>query len=179
MAGELSTIARPYAEAVFERATETDKLDLWSEMLAFIAEVAKNQDLAEIINSPAIDRGVRTELLLDIAGGRLNDEGQNLLKLLMQNDRIQAVPEIAEMYESMKAAGEGAIDVHIVSAYALKAPQQKKLAEALKKKLGKDVHITSEKDHSIMGGVIIHAGDLVIDGSIRGQLQQLANELEI
>lgn len=178
MSGEQSTIARPYAEAVFARANETDKLDLWSDMLAFVAEVVNNQDIAPILGSSSIDRHTRTELLLDIVGGRVNEEGENLLKLLMQNDRVQVLPEISVMYEAMKAERAGAIDVRVVSAFALRAPQQKKLAAALKSKLGKDVNITSEKDSALMGGVIIHAGDTVIDGSVRGQLQQLANELE-
>ena len=129
--------------------------------------------------NPLFDREDLANLLLDIGGGRLTDEGANLVKLLIQNGRVTLLPEIARLFDELKAEKDRMLKVHVVSAYALKPAQEKQLADALKKKLGREVSITSEKDPELIGGIHIRAGDMVIDGSIRGQLQQLANELGI
>jgi F-type H+-transporting ATPase subunit delta len=179
MAGDLTTIARPYAEAVFERADETGKLDLWSEMLELLSAVVADPTLAEIVANPLFDRADLTSLMLEIGGGRLTDEGANLVRLLVQNGRLPLLPEIARLFDQLKADKDRMLKVHVVSAYALKPAQEKQLAEILKQKLGREVSITSEKDPELIGGVHIRAGDMVIDGSVRGRLQQLANELGI
>jgi F-type H+-transporting ATPase subunit delta len=179
MAGEKTTIARPYAEAMFARARDTDKLDLWSEMLAFLDAVVRDPGMAGIIDNPRVGRDRLADLLLDIAGGRLSDEGENLVRVLVANRRVQVLPEIALLFEDLKNAAEGALDVHIVSAYAVNAAQKSQLADALRSRLGKEVRITTEKDPSLIGGAVIRAGDLVIDGSVKGRIRQLATELGI
>ncbi|MEJ1297904.1 MAG: F0F1 ATP synthase subunit delta [Candidatus Sedimenticola sp. (ex Thyasira tokunagai)] len=179
MAGEAITIARPYAEAVFARAEASDKLDLWSEMLTLLAQVVEEPAAAGIIADPMFDKEHLTQLMLDIGGGRLNEEGQNLVKLLVQNGRLPIVPEIVGVYEQLKAESRRELNVHIRSAYALKPAEENKIAAALKAKLGRDITITSEEEADLIGGLHIRAGDMVIDGSVSGQLQQLANELGI
>ncbi len=179
MAGEAITIARPYAEAVFARAEASDKLDLWSEMLALLAQVVEEPAAAGIIADPMFDKEHLTQLMLDIGGGHLNEEGQNLVKLLVQNGRLPIVPEIVGVYEQLKAESQRVLNVHVRSAYALKPAEENKIAAALKAKLGRDITITSEEDADLIGGLHIRAGDMVIDGSVSGQLQQLANELGI
>ena len=179
MAGDATTIARPYAEAVFSRAVDTDKLDLWSEMLELLAAAVTDPALAGLVASPKLDRDQMTELMLDIGGGRLNDEGQNLVRLLVANGRLSVLPEIATHFEVRKAEHQGALDVHVTSAFDLKPAQEQQLAEALKKKLGRDIRITSEHDPDLIGGFRLRAGDMVIDGSVSGQLGKLANELGI
>jgi F-type H+-transporting ATPase subunit delta len=179
MAGDATTIARPYAEAIFERADETGKLDLWSAMLQFLSAVVSDKTMAGIVTNPLFDREDLVKLMLEVGGGRLTDEGENLVKLLIQNGRLSVLPEITELFEVLKAEKDRILKVHVVSAYALQAIQEKQLAEALKKKLGREVTITSEKDPDLIGGIHIRAGDMVIDGSIKGRLQQLANELGI
>ncbi len=179
MAGDATTIARPYAEAIFARAVETEKLDLWSDMLKLLSAVVVDPALDALIGSPKLDKIQLTELMLEIGGGRLSDEGQNLVKLLTANDRLAVVPEIANLFEVRKAEHQGSIDVRVVSAYAMKPAQETHLAEALKTKLGREVRITSEKDPALIGGFRLRAGDMVIDGSVSGQLSQLANELGI
>lgn len=179
MAGDATTIARPYAEAVFSRAVDTDKLDLWSEMLELLAAAVKDPALAGLVASPKLDRAQMTELMLDIGGGRLNDEGQNLVRLLVANGRLSVLPEIAAHFEKRKAEHQGALDVHVTSAFELKPAQEQRLAAALKTKLGRDIRITSEQDPNLIGGFRLRAGDMVIDGSVSGQLHQLANELGI
>jgi F-type H+-transporting ATPase subunit delta len=179
MAGDITTIARPYAEAVFSRADETGAMDQWSEMLELLAAIVVDPAMVRVVSNPLFDPADLTRLLLDIGGERLSDEGTNLVKLLVQNGRLTLLPEIARLFDMLKAEKDRMLKVHVISAYALKPAQEKKLAEALKTKLGREVSITSEKDPSLIGGVHIRAGDTVIDGSVRGQLQQLANELGI
>jgi F-type H+-transporting ATPase subunit delta len=179
MAGDTTTIARPYAEAVFARADETDKLDLWSEMLELLSAVVLDPRMAGAAANPLFDREDLASLMLEIGGGRLTDEGANLVKLLIHNSRLTLLPEIARLFDELKAEKDRMLKVHVISAFALKPAQEKQLAESLKKKLGREVSITSEKDPELIGGVHIRAGDMVIDGSVRGRLQQLANELGI
>jgi F-type H+-transporting ATPase subunit delta len=179
MAGDTTTIARPYAEAVFARADETDKLDLWSEMLELLSAVVLDPTMAGAAANPLFDREDLANLMLEIGGGRLTDEGANLVKLLIHNNRLTLLPEIARLFDELKAEKDRMLKVHVISAFALKPAQEKQLAESLKKKLGREVSITSEKDPELIGGVHIRAGDMVIDGSVRGRLQQLANELGI
>ncbi|MCU7920064.1 MAG: F0F1 ATP synthase subunit delta [Candidatus Thiodiazotropha sp. (ex Dulcina madagascariensis)] len=179
MAGEASTIARPYAEAVFARGDETGSLDPWFDMLTFLSSVVEDQAMRPIVGNPLIDQGALMALMLEIAGGRITDEGGNLIKLLIQNGRLSLLPEIKTLFEQLKADKERVMKVRVTSAYALKPAQEKIIADALKAKLGRDITITSEKDPELIGGVHIRAGDMVIDGSVRGKLQQLANELGI
>ncbi len=176
---DLITIARPYAEAVFARAKETDTLDSWAETLEFLSTVVSDPSVADIVVNPAVEHGRRLQLLLDIGAEQLPEEGQNLVRVLVENDRLPTLPEIAMLFHQMKSEHDGAIDVEVISAYALKPEAEKELAAALKKKLGREVNISSSKDPTLIGGVKIRAGDMVIDGSVAGQLSQLANELGI
>jgi F-type H+-transporting ATPase subunit delta len=179
MAQEKTTIARPYAEAVFDRAQETDTLDLWSDMLALLSAVVVSPEISGLIDNPKLSRARLKELLLEIGGGRLSEEGQNLVRVLVDNDRIALLAHIAALYERLKHERQGKLQVQVAAAYALNKAQEQALADALKERLGRDIEITAEKDASLIGGIVIRAGDLVIDGSVRGQLKKLANELSI
>ncbi len=179
MAQEKTTIARPYAEAVFGRAQETDTLDLWSDMLGLLKEVVRSPEISGLITNPKLSREMKLDFMLDIGGGHISEECQNLLRLLVQNDRLAVIPEIAQHFEFLKRERQGVLQVHVKSAYVLNKAQETELADALKAKLGKDIEISSEKDPDLIGGVLIRAGDMVIDGSVRGQLHKLANELNI
>lgn len=177
MSGESTTIARPYAEAVFARALETDSLELWSDMLGLLGIVVQDPALAGLATSPKLTRDRLAELLIEIGGGRLNEEGQNLVKLLVRNGRVSVLPEIAALFEAMKSEQEGVVEVRVASAFPVKPAEEQALAAALKRKLGREVRITSEQDPELIGGVRVRAGDLVIDGSISAQLRQLAGAL--
>lgn len=179
MAVDAITIARPYAEAIFSRGDESSALDLWSETLELLAAVVQDQAMAKAIADPLFDRVDLTELLLEIGGDRLGAEAQNLVRLLVANGRLSVVPEIATLYEKLKAESQHKLKVHVRSAYDFTADQEQQIAAGLKRKLGLDVTITSEQDQELIGGVHIRAGDLVIDGSIKGKIEQLANELGI
>jgi F-type H+-transporting ATPase subunit delta len=179
MAADATTIARPYAEAIFARAVETDMLDLWSDILDLLATAVKDPALSGLIASPKLDKDQMTDLMLDIGGARLSDEGQNLVRVLVSNGRLAVLPEIASHFEVRKAEHQGLLEVQVTSAFPMQPAQEQQLAEALKRKLGRDIRITSEEDPELIGGFRVRAGDMVIDASVSGQLGQLANELGI
>jgi len=179
MATEYSSIARPYAEAVFSHAIDKDNLANWSEMLEFMATAVVDEAMSSVIGNPEFDKESLTKLLLDIGGGRINDECQNLVKLLVVNNRVTVLPEISAQFEALKNQNEGAIDVVITSAFDMKPAQEKVITEALKKKFSSGINISNNTNPDLIGGIHIKAGDVVIDGSIKGQLQKLANELGI
>ena len=179
MAGDATTVARPYAEAVFARATETGRLAEWSETLQLLAAALREPALVAFVTNPKITRAQQTELLFDIAAGRLDAEAQNLIRVLIENDRLVVLPEIADLYEIRRREAEGQTKVLVSSAFPLDAAVLQELAVALKAKLGLQVEITTEEDPSLIGGVRIRAGDTVIDGSVRGRLLQLANDIGI
>ena len=179
MAQEASTIARPYAEAAFDRAKETGTLDEWTGMLAFIAAVMQDSTMKSIVSNPNMTDAQISDLMLDIAGERVSDEGANFIRLLVENDRLGIVPQIAGQFEDLKSREQGILDVLVTTAFPLSDAQSGAIASALKAKLGRDIQITSIEDPELIGGMHIRAGDLVIDGSVQGQLTQLANELGI
>ena len=172
-----ATLARPYAEAVFKRAKETGSTEQWSEMLAFLAAVMADVRLSQAAVNPKVDRQALTELLLDICKGHITEEGENLLKLLVENNRLNLAATIKELFEQYRAEDEGYIDVEVKTAFPIDDREQQQLTSVLDKTLHKQVRLRTEEDDTLIGGVLIRAGDKVIDGSIRGQLQQLAKRL--
>jgi len=179
MASEYSSIARPYSEAAFSHAVEKGALDNWSDMLAFLAAVVSDATLSNMLGNPALDRAKTEKLILDIVDGKLNDEATNFVKLLVANKRLAVLPEISAQFEALKNAQAGAIDVMVTSAFEMDDAQISAVVNALKKKFNSEINISTETDESLIGGIKIRAGDQVIDGSIKGQLQKLANELGI
>ena len=178
MAQEATTIARPYAEAVFAIAKEDGALDQWSEMLDFVASLMLDGAMHRLVNEPAQVKSQIAELIIGIGGDKLTTEEQNLVRLLAENGRLQIAAEIAQRYESLKNRERGVLDVDVATAFPLDEAQQQSIAAVLKNKLGRDIRITSSEEPALIGGVVIRAGDLVIDSSVQGQLTKLANELE-
>ena len=174
---ELSTLARPYAEAVFKRAKETESSQEWSDTLAFLSAIMQDESLAAIVNNPRVGQDELTQLLLDICQDQITGEANNFLKLLIENGRLALAPQIAELFENYKAEDEGYVDVDVITAFALTKAEEKSFATSLKKKLNKIVNISASVDKSLIGGFLVKAGDTVIDGSISGQLQQLAKRI--
>jgi F-type H+-transporting ATPase subunit delta len=135
--------------------------------------------LVDFVTNPKVTSAQKTELVLDIGAGRLDAEAKNLVRVLVENDRLVVLPEIAALYETRRREAEGQTKVVVSSALPLDPAVLQQLADALRAKLGQGVEITIEEDPSLIGGVRIRAGDTVIDGSVRGRLLQLANELGI
>lgn len=174
---ELATLARPYAEAAFKRAKETGNSGVWADALQFLSAVVLDSNMAAIVNNPRIDRDKILQLLLDICQDQINDEVKNLLKLLMENGKLKLLPNISALYEEYKANDEGYVNVDLYSAYALTKAEQHKYVAMLEKQLSKKVNATVSVDKSLIGGILARAGDKVIDGSVSGQLHQLAKRL--
>jgi F-type H+-transporting ATPase subunit delta len=175
---ELSTLARPYAEATFKRALETDTTEQWLTTLAFVATVVNNTLFLAIIDNPNVNNEQLTRLLLDICQSKITLENENFLKLLIQNNRLMLANEIYKLYEAQKANEEGYIDVNVRSAYAFTQEDEEKFSIILGKEFKKTVRLTIEIDTSLIGGFIAKAGDLVIDGSVKGQLQIMQKTLQ-
>jgi F-type H+-transporting ATPase subunit delta len=174
---ENSTLARPYAEAVFELAQSSGELDRWSEMLAFAAAVAGDESIRALDANPKVGRGQLEGLLLDICGERLDAHGRNMVRLLVENDRLAVLPGIAAHFESLKADAQSIVNATVTTAFELDDGQKATLAEALERKLGRKVELDTRVDSSLIGGVVVRAGDTVIDGTIRGRLRALATHL--
>lgn len=171
------TAARPYARAVFEQAQGDSSQQSWSEVLQLLVEVVSNEDMSAVLALPGMGSADKGGLLIDICGDKLNDSNRNLVNLLAENGRLTLLPEICELYEEFRALAESKIEATVTSAYPLSDAQQSAMTEALKKKLGCEVTLVTETDSTLIGGVIIRAGDLVIDGSTKASLSSLATAL--
>lgn len=176
---EAKTIARPYAVATWRHAQAQGKVDLWADMLDFMSAVVTDKAIAAIVADPRVEADTLSQLMLDICGGRINDIAEAFVKLLVENGKLSLVSEIAEIFNELKAEAGGAIHATLTTAYPVNAKFEQALARAMQKKLDREVTFSVEEDKSLIGGVVIRAGDMVIDASIRGQIEALAAELRI
>lgn len=174
---ELTTVARPYAKAAFQYAREAGALAAWSQMLALATAVASDAEFAAYVARPQLTAEVQAEAFFRIAGDKLGAEGRNFIANLIQNKRLAALPAIAALFEELRAEHERTRDVSVVSAFPLSDAQRDALTARLSQKLGRQVAVVSTVDASLIGGVVIRAGDLVIDASVRGKLNQLRDSL--
>ena len=174
---ELTNVARPYAKAAFEFAVEQHALAAWQEMLFFAAEVAKNPQVAAILHGSAT-ADKTAEVFLTVCGEQLNAQGQNFIKVMAENGRLLALPEVYVAFIALKAEHEKEITVDVVSATVLNTEQQDKLISALTKRLARKVKLNCSVNPAVVGGMLIKAGDMVIDGSVRGKLDRLATALQ-
>jgi len=176
---ESITVARPYTKAAFETALAQGDLGSWSEFLNMAAAVVADPSLAQVLDNPELTAAEKAQLVTDVVNGShpVSQQAQNFLNLLAENKRLSLLPEVSNLYETLKANQEQSIDVSIVSAFDLGNEQQDKLAQALNAMLSREINITSTTDASLLGGVIVHAGDLVIDGSVKGKLGKLAEAM--
>lgn len=178
MAGDITTIARPYAEAIFDRAKETGQISDWSQTLTLLASVASDPQMAEQIGNPNVPRERVRDIILEICGDSLSTEAANLVRLLAQNARLGAIGEIASLYEARREADQGVRKVLVRSAFPMDDAERQKISESMARRLGGQVELSVEEDPSLIGGFEIRAGDLVIDDSVRGKLQQLSHALQ-
>lgn len=174
---EKSTIARPYAQAAFDLAEEKNDLERWSDMLQLCAMIVADEQVKRLIGNPNMSKDKLVELILKVAGDNLNTVGCNFIRVLSNNGRLNVLSEIASLYEQHRAEAERRVDAEVISAFPLSDAQQQSLVESLKKRLGREVRLTASTDESLIGGAIVRAGDLVIDGSVSGHLNKLAQAL--
>ena len=174
---EYITAARPYARAAFELAKEQNRFDAWSEMLSLMAAVVHDPTMRALLDSPATTADQASELLISVCSDKIDDQGRNYIKLLAENRRLVLLPDVTALYENYRAEAEGKIEAEVISAQDITEQQMGKIAQALKTRLGREVSISARTDPALLGGAIIRAGDLVIDGSVRGKLNKLATAL--
>jgi F-type H+-transporting ATPase subunit delta len=174
---ERRTIARPYAKAVFAQALGARRLAEWSAVLQTAAAVSADARVKPLFGNPHVSAAQLVELFTSVGGDNFDAQAKNLLTTLADYRRLQFLPEIALGFERLRAEHERTVDVTVTSAVALSEQQQQRLTAALTKRLARDVRLLTAIDQSLIGGAVLKADDLVIDGSVAGGLTQLASQV--
>ena len=171
------TIARPYARAAFAEASGEHRLSQWSDSLKLAAQVVRDPRVENLLGNPQVTPEQLAQFFIDLAGPTLGEHGANFVRTLAANRRLAYLPEISAQFEVLKDDAEGVTDVTVTSAAALDAAQQAKIAGALEQRLRRRVRLHAEVDPALIGGAILRAGDLVIDGSLSSRLARIAYDL--
>jgi len=171
---DFTTVARPYASAVYKLAAETSSVDSWGDALQLISAVASDAEMLKLLDNPKLDKDKKGEMLIHVLDDKLNEQQKNLIAIMAGNGRLKVLSEVAEQFEIYRAAAEGKVDAEVVSAFALSSAQEAAITATLKNKLGLEVTLTTTVDESLIGGVIIKAGDTIIDASMKSRLEALA-----
>ncbi len=174
---ELTTIARPYAEAAFELARMSNALPVWSSMLRYASAVVADPAMAQALDNPKLTAGDKESLILSVCGDKLDAMGRRFVRVLVEADRLAALPQIAALFDDLKNDTEGVATARIDSAFPLTDAQFVELVEALEKRFGKKIEATVNVDPGLVGGARITVGDTVIDASVQAQLQAMASQL--
>jgi F-type H+-transporting ATPase subunit delta len=178
MSGETTTIARPYAEAAFAVAKADGTVDAWADGLSLLGAIVEDPQLAEQIDNPNATSQRLVDLIFGVAGEGLTAQQQNLVRLLAANKRLVVLPDVARLFAQMKTIYDGLRHVEVTSAFPVSEAERADLAERLKAHFGADVDLSVAEDPSLIGGIKVRAGDIVIDGSVRGKLERLSNDLQ-
>lgn len=174
---QTSTIARPYAKAVFELARDARDFDGWQAQLELLAHIAADAAVRVAIANPKVETKRIAELVLGVAGDRLSPVGRNLVAVLAERKRLAVMAEVLEQFIALRREAERTVEVELVTATPADAATQQRFVAALERKLGRKVELRNRTDAGLIGGALIKAGDLAIDGSVRGRLERLANQL--
>lgn len=174
---ETLTVARPYAHAAFLHAREQGALKEWSGMLELLSMVAADPTMQRLIENPRVTETQLADLIVDIAGARLDGNCANFVRVLADNRRLALLPDIAALFEIERSKAEGRVQAELTTAFPATDAQQASIIEGLRRRLGREIELTCKTDASLLGGAIIRAGDLVIDGSVRGKLERLGTAL--
>jgi F-type H+-transporting ATPase subunit delta len=176
---DLSTLARPYAKAVFEYARDSKQLGLWSKALSTAAAVSTDDVVAKLLDSPTLTAKQKAEVMAKLCANELIEKVNVFISILAGNKRLGLLPVISKLFEQLKAQQEKYSDVRIVSAFGLSSDIEKTVSEKLKKLLLTDISLQTVIDPSLLGGLVMHAGATVIDGSVRGRLNKLAENFDL
>ncbi len=174
---EKITIARPYAQAVFELARDKGTLAEWSRKLELLELVVGDSRLAPLLGNPHVSSDQLVKLITEVCGDALDQNAGSLLRLLAENRRLTLLPELRVHFEALRADAEKTVQAEVVSAFPLGDEQKTAIASSLKRRLGREVQLTCTTDESLIGGAVIRAGDLVIDGSVTAHVDRLAGAL--
>lgn len=174
---QLTTLARPYARAAFETAIADGNLNAWSAALGLLSALLQDATVGSYLSNPSRNTGEQAQALIDLCDSNLDAKARNFVLVLAANKRLKLLPEIAALFEELKADHEKSVDVEVISAFAMDQGAESNLAAALKKRLQRDVKLNVSVDRALIGGMIVRAGDLVIDGSVRGRLNKLIESM--
>jgi F-type H+-transporting ATPase subunit delta len=180
---DVGTIARPYAKALFDIASGERKLGEWSRALNAAAAVLEDPSAKRVLGNPTVDVAKRAEFLRAVSVGVKgadvleSSQGKALLAVLAENDRLSVLPEIAAQFDALKAQAENKVKVTMTAATLVPAATAEQVKQALKKRLGREVELELAVDPALIGGAVIRAEDMVIDGSVRARLTKLAAQL--
>jgi len=173
----LATLARPYAKAAFELAQEQDQLRGWDEMLTLAGEFSALESVAALLENPQVSATQAVQLLADLGGDGFDAPFRDYLSVLGANARLPLLPEITLLYGQLRQVAEKRLRVRVVSAAPLEEDQAARMSEALARRFELEIELESEIDTGVLGGAVIYAGDLVIDGSLQGRLRKLEQSL--
>jgi F-type H+-transporting ATPase subunit delta len=170
---DFTTAARPYAKAVFEMAQEMSKFEDWSGRLEFWSALVNHPDMSERLEAPGLTQQDRATMIETVVGDDMDDHSRNFIRLLCENNRLALLPDIHAIFEELRAEAEGEIEATVTSAFELSDTQRDNIVAALSKRLDRKVRIVIEIDKNLIGGAVIRAGDLVIDGSLKGRVKNM------
>lgn len=171
---ELITLARPYAKAAFEFAKSESVIDQWSKDLMVAAGLAQDDKILNYFSRPDVPD---EDLVQLVCGENASEHYKNFVRLLVDNDRLSLLPEVAELYQYYLEQDSQALTVDVYSAVELTEAQKQAMTAALSKRTGKQISLNTQIDETLMGGARIHCGDLVIDGTLRGKVDRLKTQL--
>lgn len=174
---EFITVARPYAKAAFDFAVEHQSVERWQQMLAFAAVVTRNEQISELL-SGAVAPETLSNMFIAVCGDQLDEYGQNFIHIMTENGRLLALPAVLQQFIELRASLESTVEVDVLSASGLSNEQQAKIVAAMEKRLSRKVKLNCKIDKSVLAGIIVRAGDMVIDGSVRGHLERLTDVLQ-
>lgn len=174
---EAITTARPYAQAAFDEAQKLNALKAWSEMLLSLAEAVNHPEVHAVVTNPRVAKKQVEGLVEALIGKDASAQQRNFVRILADNQRLLVLPEIAAIFESLKAEAEKTVNVVVDSAFELTPAQKDKIVASLKKRMGREISLSCQVNKELLGGVVIRAGDKVIDGSARTRLGEMANAL--
>lgn len=174
---ELTTIARPYAKAAFDFAVEHQAVEAWEEMLSFAALVSENESMKPLLNG-SLSSDKLADLFIKVCGEQVDVNGQNLIKVMAENNRLGVLPAVAQQFVEYRLEWAKEVEATVTSATELTTEQVQQISVSLEKRLARKVKLNCSVDTGLIAGVIIKAGDLVIDGSVRGKLNRLSDKLQ-
>ncbi|RBP53787.1 F0F1 ATP synthase subunit delta [Arenicella xantha] len=172
-----ASIARPYAKAVFDLAQESGSFESWSAALEHLAAISRDESFQTLVLDPRTNDSRVVELLADLSKDSLPEGGTNFVKLLVQNDRLGSLTDIGQQYEELVAKAKAIVNAEVITAIALTDDQKASLSSALETRLGMKVSLAQTIDASLVGGAVVKAGDMVIDGSAKGRIEKLTTTL--
>lgn len=171
------TLARPYARAAFEFAKEANQVDAWFTMLELAACALEQPIVVQELGKPTLTRARKADLLINLLASNIDTSFGNFLHALGEHDRLSLLPTVCELFEAYKLEAERVVDVEVETAFELSADQLQKITSALSKRLDRTVQAKQTVNAALIGGLTIRAGDLVIDSSVRGRLDKLAEAM--